>query len=385
MSSPPTPDKQAGPGRSVCLVTSFQPVTYTRFLDRIAGSLARAGYRVTLVGLEPADRGMPGVELATVPRRGGLAKRRTLAAIKEAMVAANADVYHCFDPWALELGLALKRARSVKLVYDSTESFPEVYDQRTDLFLPVRRYLASKVRRLEAEAVKSADAIVETNQTRARRFEARGRRVVLVPNYPPLEALHEPAARREPWLCWTGLASRHRGFDVLLRAFARVAPRFPAARLKVMGGFDEYEDLAAWAKEFVSSRGLAQVEFVGWQPYSRMFELLSQGLVGIILLQRGRYNDWTGQPNKLFDFMGSGLAVVAGDTPEVGWVVREAGCGLLLDPSDEQAVTAALAALLSEPEKAAKLGLAGRQAVLEKFNWTEAERVLLEMYQGFLR
>jgi len=320
-----------------------------------------------------------------VPKHGGFAKRRAMSAIRDAMNAANADVYHCFDPWALELGLALKRERRVRLVYDSTESFPEVYDQRADLVWPVRRHLAAKVRRLEDAAAKLADAIIETNKTRAKRFEGRGREVVLVPNYPPVETLSEPAARREPWLCWTGLASRHRGFDVLLRAFARVAPQFPDAKLKVMGGFDEREDLAVWATEFVRSRGLAQVEFLGWQPYGRMFEILAQGLAGIILLQRGRYNDWTGQPNKLFDFMGSGLAVVAGDSPEVGWVVRESGCGVLLDPADEAAVAEALAAVLADPQRAVKLGLAGRRAVLERFNWASAEQALLALYGGLWR
>jgi glycosyltransferase involved in cell wall biosynthesis len=308
-----------------------------------------------------------------------------MAEIADALQSVSADACHCFDPWTLELGMNLKRRRTgMRLVYDSTESFPQVYAERSDLFWPLRRFLAAKVRRIESAAIGLADGIIETNRTRARRFEENGRQVVIVPNYPPLSAVRAPVVERRPWLCWTGMMSRHRGFDVLLRAFQRVSARFPEARIKVMGEFDERESLAPWAREFIHRNGLdSQVEFLGWQPYADMFELLGHGLAGIILLQRGRYNDWTGQPNKLFDFMAAGLALVAGDSPEVGDVVRQAGCGVLLDPADDRAVADSLAAVLSDPSTAVRLGLAGRQAVIDRFNWSLAEQPLIGLYRGF--
>ncbi|MFO7638103.1 MAG: glycosyltransferase family 4 protein [bacterium] len=371
-----------------CLVTTAQPVDYSRFYHREAATLAAHGLAVTLVGLPAVGRpaAIPGVTLQPVVLPSGVRKTTRLQPVRELVEAGRPDVCHCFDPWALRVGLDIKRRRpAVKVIYDSTELFPAVYRDRADLSWPVRAFAGAVVRSVERRAAREADAIIETNATRAERFRRLGREPLLVRNYPPRPT--RPLADRPPTGCivWTGLVSYPRGFDVLLKAFAEVAPGFPVARLEVCGRFDPGTDIEHWAQEFLRARRLAdRVEFSAWLPYSELLARLEGCDVGVILLQPGRENDYTGQPNKLFEFMAAGLALLASDFPEIGPVVSETGCGLAVDPTSPGAVADALRELLADPARAAGMGRLGRAAVEREHNWDAAAARLTELYDRLL-
>jgi glycosyltransferase involved in cell wall biosynthesis len=209
---------------------------------------------------------------------------------------------------------------------------------------------------------------------------------VLVPNYPPLEMLPQPSAERKPWLAWTGLVSRPRGFDRLLRAIGPVARRFPEVRLRVIGEFDPRDDIETWARDFIRAQGIqTNVEFLGSLPYQAMFDALRPCLAGLILFQPERGNDYTGQPNKLFEFMGSGLAVIASDFPEIAPAVRESGSGWLVDPRSTEAIAAAMTSALEDSAGTRARGEAGRRAVVERYHWGIAERSLLDLYARLIQ
>jgi glycosyltransferase involved in cell wall biosynthesis len=256
---------------------------------------------------------------------------------------------------------------------------------RSEMPAPARHALSLWVTLLERDACRRADAILETNATRAERFRQQGRCPVLVPNYPPLELLPEPAEEREPCIVYTGLVSPHRGFEKLLEALALVKVEHPSVRLRVIGGFETRDGYEERVSDMVSRRELvASVEFTGPLPYQEMFGRLRSCLAGVVLLQPGRGNDYTGLPNKLFEFMGSGLAVVASDFPELARVVRDTGCGWLVDPTRPEKVAQALNRVLAEPAESKRRGRLGREAVRSRFHWGMAEAALLKVYQEML-
>lgn len=376
--------------RSVCLLTSSQPVDYSRYLDREALSLSRAGYRVTFIGLSTMSADLPpDIRCVQVPRRKGIRKSSAVRHIFRAARGLKADVYHCFDPWALAVGLLATRGRSdAYVIYDATESYPRIQLEREDLPLPLRWVCYVLVRFIEHAAVGRADWIIDTTRTRARRFALRGRRVSIVPNFPPVSLIPKPVGERKPWMVCTGLICRHRGFDVLLKAFALVAAKLPQVRLRVMGLFAPGEGLEEWSREFLRHAGLeSRVDFLGWIPtYQGMFRELASCSIGVILFQRYWWNDYTNLPDKLFDFMATGLAVVASRFPEMEQVVQQAGCGWLIDdPSNPVSVAETIERAFGNPEECRARGEAGGQAVLDRYNWGAAERVLLDVYARLSR
>ncbi len=375
---------------SVCLLTSSHPVNYSRFLERESFSLQRAGYRVTLIGLGKRFNliNKDGIKLVAIPERRGLGKLTTLKNIALWAEKEAADIYQCLDPWCLAIGLILKRQREdIKIIYESSEWFPAMYLDRTDLPKFLRWFGWFLVTYLEYQAVKKADEILETNLLRAQRFLRRRKVPVQVPNYPPLELMGAPHSKRMPWVAYTGLICRPRGFDRLLQALAIIKPDFPESRLFVVGEFDPRDDIESWSKNFIKAHELERnVVFIPHtKTYAEIFEILKPCVAGVILLQPERKNDWTNQPNKLFEFMGCGLAVIASNFPEIARVVNKVGCGWLIDPRDPKALANTLSLVLKNPSEAILRGERGRKAVEEYYNWKTAEESLLQVYERIIK
>jgi glycosyltransferase involved in cell wall biosynthesis len=148
----------------------------------------------------------------------------------------------------------------------------------------------------------------------------------------------------------------HKAFDVLLDAWALVAPRCPNARLQIAGGGDA-ESWQAYARKL----GCAdRVDFLGHQ---RDLEpcYLRAGL--LVLPSRGE-----GISNALLEAMSFGLPVVVSDIPGNRTVVRDGVDGLVVPTGDAASLAEALHRLLGSPDLRQSMGRAARARVRAAFD-----------------
>lgn len=124
--------------------------------------------------------------------------------------------------------------------------------------------------------------------------------------------------------------------------------RQPDARLQ-MGGTFAPKPLEA---EVRALAGWSRVDFHGWVGREDVREILSRVRAGLVLFHP-MPNHVRAQPNKLFEYMAAGLPVIASDFPLWREIVEGAGCGLLVDPKDPQAIAEAMQWILDHPEEAA--------------------------------
>ena len=81
-----------------------------------------------------------------------------------------------------------------------------------------------------------------------------------------------------------------------------------------------------YAKDIIKS-----IDYLGWISYDQMPLIYREADIGLaILLPEPRYVAAT--PVKLFEYMASGLPVIASNFPSIAEIVNEANCGLLIDP-----------------------------------------------------
>jgi glycosyltransferase involved in cell wall biosynthesis len=85
-------------------------------------------------------------------------------------------------------------------------------------------------------------------------------------------------------------------------------------------------------------------------------------------------------PNKLFDYMAAGLAVLTSDTAPCSRIVRETGAGEVFRAGDAADLAAAVRRL-ADPAVRRIAGEAGRRAVLEQYNWERDAAVLLDVVE----
>lgn len=344
-----------------------------RIFHREAKSLSGIGYDVWVIAPGETAFREDGVRVVPVrPFRRGLIPRIGIVwDLLRKGLDLRADVYHCHEPESLSVGVVLKILTGAKVVYDVHEHWPSMISARFGG--PLRKVAFLFVEVLEDLTAEGADAVISVSGSLRAGAE-------VIHNCPPLRSF-TPLRRCPPGrlVVYEGGISPDRGLSVFLEALLRVREVFPDVVFEVVGDLRGEDE--GWVREFVGKHNLKNnFKITGWLPYSEVPERLMEADIGVILFQPVLYNNIVGAPNKLFEYMAAGLPVVAPDFPEMGRVVREEGCGVLVDPTDPGAVADAVVRLLSHPEEARRMGMRGRRAVEERYCWERMEEKLAEVY-----
>ena len=158
-----------------------------------------------------------------------------------------------------------------------------------------------------------------------------------------------------------------------LAAFARVAPRFPAARLDLVGdGL-----LRGRCEAVVAEAGLGdRVTLHGAQSHETVAALMQRAAVFVQHSVTDPDGKIEGFPGVIGEAMLSGLPVVATRHSGIPEHVRDGRTGLLVAEHDVDAMAAAMARLLADPAAAAAMGRAGRAYALEHLSRPRAHQRL---------
>ena len=176
---------------------------------------------------------------------------------------------------------------------------------------------------------------------------------------------------REPVVVAVGRIEHVKGFDLLVDAFAS-SPLRDRARLVVVGDGSE----AGALRRRVASAGLTdRVELPGRLDPSEVAARLA-GADVVVVPSRA-----DAAPLVVLEAWRSGrplVATVRGGPPEI---VTDGDDGVLVDPQDTQALAAAVLGLLDDPERAGRIGAAGRRRV-EDFTWERVVDRYEALYAG---
>jgi len=82
-------------------------------------------------------------------------------------------------------------------------------------------------------------------------------------------------------------------------------------------------------------------------------------------------------PNKLFDYMAEALPVLSSSVAPFARIVRETHAGEVFEAGNARSLADAIRRL-SDPDRRAACGAAGRRAVLERYHWERDTDVLLQ-------
>jgi glycosyltransferase involved in cell wall biosynthesis len=367
----------------VVMLSAAHPPEDIRIVRKEGAALAAAGWRVRHLCPDIATRAarsardaLEGVALDRYARRPGWRARLLgFPALVRRAARSGAAVLHAHEPDAWFAALFAARRSGARVVIDVHEHYPSRLDTRLPAALrPAARALLTAACRF---AARRADAVVLARDGLAADFPARARLVAVRNHALPAPLAPRPAGARPLTLVHLGVLGRTRGALVLPEILAH-APA--GTRLRLIGRFTDDSEAAflARAAEFGVA---ARIDSAGWLPQEALPEALAACDIGLVLFQPVDRNHRLALPHKLFDYMLAGLPVIApGFAPETAAVVREAGCGLVADTSDADAVAAAVAAL-ADPARRAALGAAGRAAALGRVGWAGEAARLVALYR----
>jgi glycosyltransferase involved in cell wall biosynthesis len=157
--------------------------------------------------------------------------------------------------------------------------------------------------------------------------------------------------------------------ETLLCALQQV----PDVHLAIVGD----GELRSRLEDVVRSTGLQQrVHFTGW--WMDMAEVY-RGLDLVVLSSRNE-----GSPVALIEALASGTPAVATDVGGVRSVVSDGISGFLVPSRDPKALAEAIARLLSDPTRARRMGLAGREYVRDRFHKDRLLKDIRQVYSELL-
>jgi phosphatidylinositol alpha-1,6-mannosyltransferase len=164
----------------------------------------------------------------------------------------------------------------------------------------------------------------------------------------------------------------HKGQDATIRALAHLAPRHDRLRYLCVGEGHDLGRLHALAH----SLGVAdRVLFAGTLSDDDVAEAYATADVYCGLSRLDNDVNVEGFGISFVEASASGTPSVAGDSGGVRSAVRDGETGFVVPPNDDAAIAAAIETLVADDTLRARMGEAGRCAVVEHYNW---DRVAIE-------
>ena len=121
-----------------------------------------------------------------------------------------------------------------------------------------------------------------------------------------------------------------------------------------------------------AAAGVDGISFTGALPHAAVPACLAAADIGVAPFDLQAHptlaREFHWSPLKIFEYMASGLAVVAPRIERLAHVVREGREGLLYDPADPRGLASALERL-SDATLRAQLGAAARTRAVQLFSW----------------
>jgi glycosyltransferase involved in cell wall biosynthesis len=153
--------------------------------------------------------------------------------------------------------------------------------------------------------------------------------------------------------------------DGLLDAFADVSSANPDVRLLLVGDGPERRR----AEERIAQLGLdGSAILVGPVQHEQIPAYIAAMDIAVAPF-KAREDHLYGSPMKLFEYMAAGKASICTAIEQTTDVIEHGRTGWLYAPGDRAALTEALTALLSHPERACAMGAAGREEIMAKYTW----------------
>lgn len=277
---------------------------------------------------------------------------------------------NCHSLSTLPLGWLLKMMTGAKLVYDTHELETETMNTRG-----VKRWLAKLT---EALFIRAADETIVVGPKIAEWYGEHysGLRPTVIRNLP--ETRHEPGRldlfrERLPipddalLFFYQGVLDEGRGVETTLAAFAGA----PADRHIVFLGYGpKSKAIEEHARRHPNIHLLPAVPPDQLRSYTR------SGDIGLCLIEPACLSYVYCLPNKLFEYMGSGVPVIATPLPEMSAIINSCGCGWTVE-NDPVALRQLITSI--SREEASARGAHGLQWTSEN-NWARECNAMRSVY-----
>lgn len=286
------------------------------------------------------------------------------------------DIVVCNDWITLPIGTRIKRAIGARIVYDSHEFAIREHVQNWKWRIIAR----AAVEHIEARHIGRADRVMTVSDGIADALEtlySLPERPSVIRNLPQFQDVPRRPRGQRRRILFHGVIRPERGLEELIDS----APLWTFDGEIVIRGYGSAAYIAG-LRERAAALGIADRLVIA--PAVSPAELVAQAAdadLGYLALPPTTEQYEFALPNKLFEYMMAGLAVLATPRLEMKKIIEAAGCGVLADLEPVR-----LAAALNDIDawQLERMQEAARTAA-QRLNWDEERKSLVALFDGLAR
>ncbi len=358
-------------------------------VNREALALIEKGYDVTILCWDrdlkkPAFETIDNIEIERIfiPSTHGRGSTQIaflllfwIKALVRSLCIKKIDVVHAHDFDTLPLGFLISRFKKTKLVYDAHESY-------IDMLLNIPPLLKALIFRAENFFMKQTDLVITVGDILKQYLIKRGApKVSVVGNWQdPEKFMFSPAEKQKirdrfsiqkNQLVIVFIA--HLGIERQLPQLIDAVKQSPDIYL-LLGGYGPCENMAAQAAATHSN-----ITYLGYVNPSDIPLYTAVSDIVFYGFDPNVPNAAFSAPNKLFEGLAAGKVIITGDFGEIGKIVKENDCGMILKEYTVDEIKNALSFL--QNNNIDTFSNNAKSAGLNLFNWKMAKNELIKEYK----
>jgi glycosyltransferase involved in cell wall biosynthesis len=293
-------------------------------------------------------------------------------------------------PDYLVFAALIPRLLGAKVVLHLHEPMPELFET----MFPERRHawLRALIRWSERASLAFADRVLTVTREMRDNVSRRGAdagKITVIVNVPDDDLFrleHHKAAAAAPAdrppgefrvLCHGSIEERY-GFDLVVRAVARLAAEIPGIQFRIMGKGSYLPELMALARTLNIEERIA---YLGFVPFETMIAEILAADAAVVPMRRNPYSVLV-HTNKMFEYLALERPVVASRLDSVAAYFPDDAI-LYFTPDDDADLARRLREVFADRDAAAARVKAAT-ALYEGYRWSHERRRYLAVYDALL-
>jgi glycosyltransferase involved in cell wall biosynthesis len=353
------------------IFTVINDLTYDQRMQKICSTLAKSGWKVTLVGRKLptsftlAECTYSQKRLSCFFHYGKLFYIEYTIRLFFYLLFIKSSVISAVDADTLVPCFLVSKIKSCKLVFDAHEYFSEVPEL-------AERPIAKKVWQwVEQTFIPRVKNKYTVSKSLADEFAKKFNTPFDVVRNVPFKILVEPQISGEKFILYQGALNQGRALEQLILAMHRIP-----LTLKIAGE----GDLSKMLRELVTKEGLlSKVDFLGFVAPEKLRQLTSQAYLGYNLLTNQGLSYYYSLSNKFFDYLQAGIPSMNPNFPEYRKLIEHNKVGVICN-SDSDAIAEEVNRLLANEHIYYNLQ-AECIRMRHNFTWENEAKKIIALYE----
>lgn len=342
--------------------TSLAPIYETYLI--VAGSESKTINQVNIIGVDAYESRI---------KRAIFTSYR----IYKKALDINAEIYHFHDPELIWVGWLLQK-KGKKVVYDVHENVSKQIMGKYYIPIYLRKITSKLFGRAERFLASSFSGIITATPFIEEEFKKFHTNTITINNFPLWDEIKYAdqiqGLSNQNNICYIGGITEIRGIKKLIEALSLTQE---PVSLIMAGHFSP----TSFKNELCLLEGWSKVQYVGHVSRTETIDIMSKSVAGIVpFLPLPNHID--AQPNKMFEYMSSGLPVLCSSFPLWENLIIKNNLGLSFNPESPKDIARVIDFCMSHKKELTEKGKKGKELVKSNYNWEVEKEKLISFYKN---